>query len=58
MAERGRQVRARARCSNTELDVERAAERVQVLVHAEGLAHPFAHELLLEHVSVQIKFLP
>jgi hypothetical protein len=51
-------VRARARCSNTELDVERAAERVQVLVHAEGLAHPFAHELLLEHVSVQIKFLP
>ncbi len=32
-----------------ELDVERTAERVQVLVHAEGLAHPLAHELLLEH---------
>ena len=31
------------------LDVERAPQGVQVLVHLERLADPLAHELLLEH---------
>jgi hypothetical protein len=37
------------RGEHVELDVEWAAQRVHMLVHAEGLAHPLAHELLLEH---------